>query len=262
MLRCLLCATSVGLTALVLPLWPLDRAPRNPHQTGLTSRRGLQIFTSACAGCHGLDAKGGERAPNLAAGAVQQLPDREIFRIVKNGIPGTAMPAFHSLGDGELHALVKYLRALQGGGPAMAVPGNPSRGKALFFGAAQCSTCHSAEGKGGFIARDLSDYGSRRSPEEILRRIQAPESDEPGGNKVATVITHDGRKYSGVVRNEDNFSLQLQSLDGDFHLFTKSDVQQVEYGTQPLMPTNYGVVLSREQLDDIVSYLIHMRNRR
>lgn len=227
-----------------------------------TSRRGQRIFTSSCAGCHGLDGKGGERAPNLAAGAVQQLPDREIFRIVKNGIPGTAMPAFNTLGYSELHALVIYVRALQGGGPAVALSGNPSRGKALFFGAAKCSTCHLAEGKGGFIARDLSDYGSSHSPGEILRRIQAPESDEQGGNSLATVITLDGRKYSGVVRNEDNFSLQLQSLDGTFHLFTKPDLQRVEYGTQPLMPANYGVVLSREQLDDVVSYLVHMRSRR
>lgn len=227
-----------------------------------TSRLGQQIFSSTCAGCHGLDGKGSERAPNLAAGAVQQLSDREIFRIVKDGIPGTAMPAFHTLGDGELHALVIYLRALQGRGPAVASSGNPSRGKALFFGAAKCSACHLAEGKGGFIARDLSDYGSSHSPGEILHRIQAPESDEQVGNRLATVITRDGRKYSGMVRNEDNFSLQLQSMDGTFHLFTKPDLQQVEYGTQPLMPANYGVVLSREQLNDIVSYLIHLRSRR
>jgi hypothetical protein len=35
-------------------------------------------------------------------------------------------------------------------------------------------------------------------------------------------------KYSGRVRNEDNFSLQLQTLDGAFHLFMKSELRSFE----------------------------------
>jgi hypothetical protein len=35
---------------------------------------------------------------------------------------------------------------------------------------------------------------------------------------MATVTTRGGKKYTGRIRNEDNFSLQLQTLDGDVSL--------------------------------------------
>jgi hypothetical protein len=60
----------------------------------------------------------------------------------------------------------------------------------------------------------------------------------------------------GVVRNEDNFSVQLQARDGSFHFFQKSAVQSLEYLGQSLMPTTYGERVTRGELDDLVSYLM------
>ena len=70
------------------------------------------------------------------------------------------------------------------------------------------------------------------------------------------VTIRDGRQFTGIARNEDNFSLQLQSLDGTFHLLAKSDLQHLEYQPKSLMPSDYGSVLSASELDDLVSYLI------
>jgi hypothetical protein len=42
------------------------------------------------------------------------------------------------------------------------------------------------------------------------------------------ISTQDGQNYSGRVRSEDNFSLQLQTLDGAFHLFMKSELRSFE----------------------------------
>jgi hypothetical protein len=66
----------------------------------------------------------------------------------------------------------------------------------------------------------------------------------------------------GRVRNEDNFSLQLQDLDGAFHFLAKSEVQGVEYSSQPLMPANYGSTLVSGELDDLISYLMSVANSR
>src|SRR5271169_3941417 len=55
---------------------------------------GRQTFASTCANCHGLDGRGGERAPNIAERPrVQQLSDAQLFKIIENGIPETGMPA-------------------------------------------------------------------------------------------------------------------------------------------------------------------------
>src|SRR5438270_3537781 len=59
---------------------------------------GKRTFTSTCAGCHGLDGRGGERAPNIASGAkVQRMSDAQIANVISNGVQGTGMPAFHAL---------------------------------------------------------------------------------------------------------------------------------------------------------------------
>lgn len=70
------------------------------------------------------------------------------------------------------------------------------------------------------------------------------------------MVTRGGQQYTGRIRNEDNFSLQLQSLDGTFHFFLKADLDRVEYNAQPLMPSDYGSTLDSKDLDDLVSFLI------
>src|SRR5260370_1150833 len=113
-----------------------------------------------------------------------------------------------------------------------------SRGKSLFFGKARCSQCHTLAGTGGFIASDLSSYARTRAPEEIRQAIVNPNSVSRAA--VATVVTtRDGYKYSGAARNEDNFSLQLQTPDGAFHLFLKSELASVVRDSISLMPPDY-----------------------
>jgi hypothetical protein len=72
---------------------------------------------------------------------------------------------------------------------------------------------------------------------------------------VAEVTGKDGKSYSGLVRNEDNFSLQLQSLDGTFYLFSKSDLASITFHEESLMPADYGSKLSGAELDALAAYL-------
>ncbi len=76
---------------------------QQPEHAKATSGRGPQpgqrTFTATCAACHGLDGRGGERAPNIAGSPrLQRLSDAELAGIVSNGVPGKGMPAFGSLG--------------------------------------------------------------------------------------------------------------------------------------------------------------------
>jgi len=74
--------------------------------------------------------------------------------------------------------------------------------------------------------------------------------------RTVTIDTRAGQTLTGVLRNEDNFSLQLQTLDGTFHLLMKSDVASVKRDSNSLMPADYGSTLSAGDLNDLVSYLI------
>jgi len=217
---------------------------------------GQQIFASNCVGCHGLDGTGSQRAPNIVSNPqVQKLSAEEMFRIVSEGVPGTGMPAFKRLGRAAINSTVAYVRSLQGKNAPAALPGDPKRGEALFFGSAECGNCHMASGRGGFIAPDLSTYGQTHSAEAIRTAI-VNSAARDHVQSLVTAITANGQHYEGIVRNEDNFSLQLQSADGAFHFLSKMELKTFERSQTPLMPSDYGTRLSKDQLNDVASYLL------
>jgi cytochrome c oxidase cbb3-type subunit III len=220
---------------------------------------GQRVFGSSCAACHGLDARGGERGPDIASRReLQQMSDEALLRIVQDGKAGTGMPAFRSLGSAQIEAVVRYLRSLQGRAAAEPVPGDQERGRGLFFGKARCSQCHMANGEGGFIGSDLSSYAGARSADDIRSAITEPNKNLDPRKRPVTVTTLTGKTQTGMARNEDNFSLQIQTLDGSFHFFNKSELRSFEYQSLSLMPSDYGSRLSRQELDDLVSYLMTM----
>lgn len=221
-----------------------------------SAEAGRQTFDVTCAGCHGLDGRGGERGPDIATRPqVVQLSDAQILQILQGGRPAAGMPPFESLGTAKLKELLAYLRELQGKGVSEKLPGNPVEGKTLFFGKARCSQCHMVNGEGGFIGRDLSTYGTALSPDDIRANITHPPGGNDKSNKLAQVTLRDGRKFSGVVRNEDNFSIQLQSVDGTFHLINRSEVAGEKFAPEPIMPANYGSTLTPTEMNDLVSFM-------
>jgi len=217
------------------------------------------LYASNCGSCHGSDGRGGEHAPDIAtAPDMQRLADSDLIAIAKNGVSGTGMPAFGWLGQEKLTAIVQYLRTLQGRQIDIRLPGNPKGGEALFFGGARCSECHMVNGKGGFIGSDLSLYGADESAGQIRSVILDPERNLPPRKKATTVVTHTGQKFTGMLKVDDNFSISIQTMDGDFHFFQKSQLTHIDIGSHSLMPANYGSMLNDEQINDLVSYLLHV----
>lgn len=223
---------------------------------------GAQQFMEYCAGCHGADGKGGDKAPSLVGPSnTANRSDSELFRIVHDGTK-SGMPPFAQIGDANIGAVVQYVRRLAGnaastGTPSQAsVTGNVDAGRELYFGKAQCSQCHLMLGMGGFIASNLTNYGRNRAASVILEAITNPDNPLVPSSQVVTVKTVAGKTMTGVLRNEDAFSLALQTENGRFHLLPRSDVIDVQYTGHSLMPRDYSSRLSLKELNDIVSFLI------
>jgi cytochrome c oxidase cbb3-type subunit III len=214
-------------------------------------------YESVCAVCHGLDARGSERGPNLATKPeVLQKSDKELMEILKDGRTAAGMPSFASYPPARLASLVAYLRLLQGQRGSEPLPGDPVLGKALFYGKAKCAECHMIGGEGGFWGQDLTTYAARRSADELRIRILHPGKDSDARRGLVEVTLANSTTLSGVVRNEDNFSLQLQTADGVFHLLSKSDIRSKTYLGRSPMPSDYGSILPTVELNDLVSYLL------
>lgn len=238
---------------------PQEKKSRTAGGATASVADGRRIFATTCAGCHGLDGHGSERAPDILTRAeLQRMSQADIVRVIRDGVPAKRMPAFGGMLEvAQIRDAAAYLRDLMHGhAESAALPGDPATGKQLFFGKAGCSECHMVGGAGGFLAEDLSAYARLHPAEEIRDTITDPSKNPARGERQVSVVTREGEQLSGVARNEDNFSIQVQSADGAFHFLMKSELQKLEFPPQPLMPADYGQKLSAKELDDLTSFLM------
>jgi mono/diheme cytochrome c family protein len=147
-----------------------------------------RIYERECAMCHGVAGEGDgpgshivNPAPrNFALGVFkfrstpsgEPPTDADLLRIIANGIPGTAMPAFAELPERErraLVALVKSLAEIRQPGREVPVPPEPraTPGRiaqgARVYERLQCAECHGASGRAdGVSSLTLKDDAKQR----------------------------------------------------------------------------------------------------
>ena len=237
------------------------------------AKAGEYEFRINCALCHGLGARGGGRGPDLTRAQKKYAhSDSDMFQIISNGIPGTAMPANGTNGQGvgmtdeEIWQIITYIRSIEVRGPANPL-GNAMHGRELFYGDANCSLCHMVASKGGRFGPDLTGVGGSRTREAIIDSVRNPSrrlawglteatKEFPQEYESVTVVTAGGKEIKGVTLNEDSFTVQIMDQNEQIHLLEKDKLRSFQKSRQSAMP-KYGVdVLSDRDLEDIVAYLI------
>jgi cytochrome c oxidase cbb3-type subunit III len=222
-----------------------------------SSDQGAQLYESNCAVCHGGDGSGGKSESIITSNFIT-MSDAALTKSLHDGTSG-GMPPYASLGDEGIVALVRYMRKLQGqtdSSAAVPMTGDATAGRTLYFGKAQCSSCHMVQGNGGFIAADLTVYGRSHAADAIREAIVTPDASLAPASRVVEVQTKAGAKLSGVVRHENNFDIDLQTEDGHYHFLVRGDLADVHYTDHSLMPHDYGTKLTPAEVDNIVSFVI------
>jgi len=69
---------------------------------------------------------------------------------------------------------------------------------------------------------------------------------------VVSVRLRDGRSIRGLAKNESNFDLQLQGLDGRLYLLRRDEIAGEEREQKSLMPP---VEASQQEMRNLLSYL-------
>jgi cytochrome c oxidase cbb3-type subunit III len=125
------------------------------------------LYEQNCAGCHGVNGKGGVAIALSDAVFLAIADDNAIRSAAANGVPGTPMSAFAQsaggmLTDQQIDAIVHGIRAwakpelLQGTSPppyAAQTPGDSHRGETAY--ATYCASCHGPNGTGGQKASSI-----------------------------------------------------------------------------------------------------------
>jgi ubiquinol-cytochrome c reductase cytochrome c subunit len=142
-------------------------------QTGDPAAAGRTLFLEGCASCHGQDARGTDRAPDLhgvgALSADFYLRTGRMPLAVPGEEPLRTEPLYS---EEEIQALVAYVASL-GGPPVPEVDpaaGDLSEGERLFT--LFCAGCHGKLAKGGVVTGAVAPSLDESTPVQVAQAIR------------------------------------------------------------------------------------------
>ena len=234
--------------------------------------QGEQAYNQSCTSCHGPNGGAGEIGPeiihNLSVPLRGELNDDQILDVIRNGAPGTAMPAWKGkLADDDILKIGAFLHALRGTAIDNPLPGNVAHGEEIFWGKGQCGSCHMLSGKGALKGPDLSNVAAEYKSNLIVDALTKPNHRVYGDGGVhlrslPPMDTYDavhitlsgGGTLDGVLLNQDSYSLQLLGDDNQLHLLQRAQVRALTV-KPALMPTDYDKRLTKDEFDDLMAFL-------
>jgi cytochrome c oxidase cbb3-type subunit 3 len=222
--------------------------------------RGQKLYDSHCSLCHG-QTGGGGKGPNLAQPTLRHAPTADrLAEVIKQGLPGTEMPGAWQLTDREAMQVALYVRSL-GRTAIVKLPGDPTRGRALYESKGGCASCHIVQGAGNSLGPELTEIGARRSPDYLREALVKPSAIVPEAFLVVRVTSRDGKTTRGIRVNEDTFTIQLRDASNRFYSFRKSQLAKVEKQfNQSFMPS-FESAFTAAELDDLIAYMASLRGQ-
>jgi len=239
---------------------PAQDVPKeNPYQTAADVAKGKQLYLGQCAPCHGPEGGGGKGA-NLSRPVLPRaLDDAALFRVLRDGIPGTEMPGAYAMTDHEMWQVAAFVRTLGRVANEGPMSGDSVRGEQLARSKGNCLQCHTISGEGGRMGPVLTEVGLRRSAAFLHKTLLGPQSTLPESYMYLELVTKDKKHISGIRLDEDTYSIQIRDLSDRLYSFWKSELAEVHRDrTHTPMPSFRGT-FSDAELDDIVAYLVTLR---
>jgi cytochrome c oxidase cbb3-type subunit 3 len=225
--------------------------------------KGEKLFLNQCSLCHGAKGEGG-RGPMLALPKLSRAPDDDaLVKVIENGIPRTEMGGAWTMNEYEIRQVAAYVRSL-GRVPRAPVPGDPKRGEQVYRGSGGCAVCHGLKDStggvtGGLMGPELSSIGLRRSVEYLRAALLNPEADLPDGFLQVRARLADGRSVTGVRINEDTFSIQIRDAADRIHSFWKHELADLQRDDGKSPMPSYKERLTPGELDDLIAFLVSLR---
>jgi putative heme-binding domain-containing protein len=142
-------------------------------------------------------------------------------------------------------ALVRFQDALK-------LEGEMRRGAAVFD--KYCQTCHQHQGRGHKVGPDLSGIAGR-APEALLVDILDPNREVAPDFVTLTVATRRGQVLSGLLAEESATALKLRHADAIEETVLRSEIDQIRFTAQSLMPEGLEQNLSLRDMADLIAFL-------
>jgi cytochrome c oxidase cbb3-type subunit 3 len=241
--------------------------PRIPPVDSQAHDRGRGIWARECVDCHGTQARGSEKGPNIirtrtvnfdrsspAAGAV-------LGPFLKAGHPTQSGTSSASFTPDDVVALANFLRQRVNDtmrtSPLFTVGdilvGNRAAGETFFNGAGKCASCHND------TRSSLKGIGTRiPAPVDLQQRMLFPRAGRATSGPTAITVSitpASGAPLSGVLIEQSDFFVTLRLADDTVRAVRRTPGMKVVI-TNPLQAhIDLLEVLTDDQIHDLVAYL-------
>jgi putative heme-binding domain-containing protein len=220
---------------------------------------GAGLYASQCVECH----TDGTGVPgvNLRTGQFRRaLTDEDLLAVIRNGVPGTAMPP-HNLPGADIVALATYVRSMAQDQTGLVKLGDPEKGKNIFENDGGCLGCHRVNGKGSRKALNLSDAGTLHPPSYLERAVLDPDGTaaQMPESRFVRAVTSKGTVVIGRRMNEDTYTIQLMDDHENLVTLEKGDLKFMTVLKDSPMPSLKGK-FTDEQISDVVAYLASLKS--
>jgi hypothetical protein len=202
--------------------------------------------------------------PMLTGNAATAL---ELFKRMEKGEFPTAWVDVetrwrYQRGTGEMTDLAKKLFGEASGDRAAVVssymdaskhPGDAKKGQQVF--ASICITCHRHGSMGVDVGPPLSDV-KVKPPEALLSDILDPNRMFEARWSAYQIDTHDNRFLSGIIESETPDTVVLAMMGGAKETLPRSAIKEMKSLDRSLMPPGLEAGITKEQMSDLLAFLL------
>ncbi len=132
---------------------------------------------------------------------------------------------------------------------------DPARGRLVFN--RTCHQCHKLFDSGGDVGPDLTG-SDRANADYVLENVLDPSAAVAREYTLTSVATTDGRFVSGIIREQNDRSITIQTANERITL-PREDVEEIKPSTVSMMPEGQLERLTPQEVRDLFAYLAASR---
>ena len=173
------------------------------------------------------------------------------------------MPA-SPLPDADVSKIVAYIRSLRATAIDTPVQGDAEHGARIFNGKGGCRECHMVNGRGGLLRSGSFKHCRREKCSMLYRTPNKTQAAHCAGVSARGCSDQRRSEHPWSPQKRAQFLLQLLDMNGKLHLLSRSDLRDIQYEKDSLMPANYDKTLNRNRTEGLLAFLSRqgVRSRR
>lgn len=136
--------------------------------------------------------------------------------------------------------------------PAIKLDGNARRGHLLFK--KLCINCHNVKDEGHHVGPQLA-FITNKTKDALLASIIDPSAVVDASYFNYSILTADGRTYSGKLETETATSITLLAAEGKRTTVLRDDIEMLKASRKSLRPDGLEQDLGLQDVSDLIQYV-------